>query len=362
MNDLFNAIVNSQLVSPAPGVLGNDNSNGGGAMTATLVATTSNGTLTLNADGGFVYQPFPNFLGTDSFTYQAVNAGGASNIATATINVLNTTTPQPPTGLVVDSVEGTLVTVRFTAPLFGPAPTGFVLKGGILPGQVLAELPTGHTAPIFTFTAPIGSFFIRMHTLTASGESGPSNEVALHVGVPVPPSAPQGLLGLVDGSTVALTWKNTFGGGPPANSVLEVTGSLVTSLTMGPAESFTFAGVPPGTYSVRVRATNDGGMSPPSDPVTLTFPGPCTGPPAEPEHFLAYAIGNTIFVVWDPPASGAATTLDVLDVSGAFTGAFATAGRRLSGVVGSGTYNVSVRATNACGSSVPTAVQAITIP
>jgi hypothetical protein len=31
-------------------------------------------------------------------------------------------------------------------------------------------------------------------------------------------------------------------------------------------------------------------------------------------------------------------------------------------VVGSGTYNVSVRATNACGSSVPTAVQAITIP
>jgi hypothetical protein len=361
-NDTYNVLVNSQLAVPPPGVLDNDNTNGGGAMTATLLATTSNGTLTLNGDGSFTYQPFENFLGSDSFTYRAVNSGGTSNVATVSLNVLNTTTPQPPIGLVVDAVEGTLVTLRFTAPILGPAPIGYVLRGGIVPGEVLASILTGHTAPIFTFVAPTGSFFIRMHTVTAAGESGPSNEIPLHVGVPVPPSAPQNLLGMVNGSSVALAWKNTFGGGPPTSSVLEVTGSLNASLPLGLTESITFSGVPPGTYTVRVRSVNVGGTSPPSDAVTLSFPGACLGPPVEPEHFLAYKIGSTIFVVWDPPASGPAPTEYVLDVSGAFVGAFSTGGRRLSGTVGPGTYTLSVRAVNPCGSSPSTAAQSVSIP
>ena len=222
--------------------------------------------------------------------------------------------------------------------------------------------PTGHIAPIFTFEAPTGSFFIRMHTVTASGESGPSNEIPLHVGVPVTPSAPQNLLGMVNGSSVALAWKNTFGGGPPSNSILEVTGSLNQWFPIGLTESFAFSAVPAGTYTVRVRSANAGGPSAPSDEVTLTFPGACSGPPVEPEHFLAYAIGNTIFVVWDPPASGPAPTEYVLDVSGAFVGAFPTGGRRLSGTVGPGTYNLSVRASNPCGSSPSTAEQAVSVP
>ena len=50
----------------------------------------TNGTLTFNADGTFVYIPNHNFVGTDSFTYQDTDSAGAvSNIATATINVVN---------------------------------------------------------------------------------------------------------------------------------------------------------------------------------------------------------------------------------------------------------------------------------
>ena len=165
-------------------------------MTAALVSGPSHGVVGLDASGGFTYTPAPGFLGVDSFSYRAVNVNGpAPNIATVVITVEAPPGPQPPVGLVVDAVVGQRVTVRFTAPGTGPNPIGYVVKGGVLPGQVLEAIPTGNTAPIFTFEAPIGSFFIRVHTLTNVGESEASNEVLLHVGVPVPPSPPTSFTG-----------------------------------------------------------------------------------------------------------------------------------------------------------------------
>ncbi len=58
----------------APGVLGNDSDVEGDSMSAVLVSTTSNGTLTLNSDGSFSYTPNADFSGSDSFTYK-VSAG-----------------------------------------------------------------------------------------------------------------------------------------------------------------------------------------------------------------------------------------------------------------------------------------------
>ncbi len=67
-------------------VLSND--SGDGPLTATLVSNVAQGTLSLNADGGFIYRRTNNFLGDDSFTYRAVNPGGvASDVATVTIHV-----------------------------------------------------------------------------------------------------------------------------------------------------------------------------------------------------------------------------------------------------------------------------------
>ena len=50
--------------------------------------------------------------------------------ATQSITILQPTDPQPVTGFKVDSVNGGLVRFRWTAPLFGPAPQGYVLEGG----------------------------------------------------------------------------------------------------------------------------------------------------------------------------------------------------------------------------------------
>lgn len=269
---------------------------------------------------------------------------------------------EAPTGLVAHSIAGNLVTLRWTIPPGGVLPTGFVLEGGLNPGEVAASIPTGSTNPTFTFVAPTGSFYVRVHALNGAVRSAASNEIRIHVNVAVPPSAPAGLLGLVDGSNLALAWANTYEGGAPTSLVLDVTGPIATSLPLGSIDRFSFAGVPPGTYTLALRAQNAGGSSPPSTAVTLAFPGPCTGPPLTPANLLAYRVGSTVFVDWAPASSGPAPTSYVLHVTGTLVGDFATPGRALSGTVASGTYTLSVEAVNACGVSGSTAPQTVVVP
>lgn len=69
------------------GVLANDTDADGDPLTAVLDTDVSNGSLTLNADGSFSYDPDLNYCGVDSFTYHANDGFADSNIATATITV-----------------------------------------------------------------------------------------------------------------------------------------------------------------------------------------------------------------------------------------------------------------------------------
>lgn len=59
----------SLSVDAASGVLANDVDADGDMLMAALVDDVTNGTLTLNEDGSFEYQPDAGFYGTDSFTY-----------------------------------------------------------------------------------------------------------------------------------------------------------------------------------------------------------------------------------------------------------------------------------------------------
>ncbi len=271
--------------------------------------------------------------------------------------------PEAPSNLAVTSIVGNLVSLRWTPPATGPAPSGYVLEGGVSPGQVLGSIPTGSGTTTFTFAAPTGSFYVRLHATGPGGRSAASNEILIHVNTGAAPSAPADLLGLVDGSSLALAWRNTFDGGAPASLVLDVSGTTSLTLPLGLTDTFSFAGVPAGTYTFAVRAVNATGIAgPPSNAVTLTFPGGCSGAPETPTNLLAYRIGNTIYVVWDPPTTGPAPTGYLLHVTGAFVGTFPTAARSLSGAVGAGVYGLSVSATNGCGASAATPVQVVAVP
>ena len=85
-------------VSAADGVLVNDTSPDGNALTAQLVSGPANGMLTLNTDGSFSYIPNGGFCGNDTFTYTALNGGAISNTATVTITVEGNYTVTPSAG------------------------------------------------------------------------------------------------------------------------------------------------------------------------------------------------------------------------------------------------------------------------
>jgi hypothetical protein len=89
------------------------------------------------------------------------------------------------------------------------------------------------------------------------------------------PGAPGNLAGTVAPSSVTLTWSAPTSGDPPASYVVEAGMSpgatAGTRDTGSTATTATFA-VPPGQYYVRVRATNECGLSGASNEIALTVP------------------------------------------------------------------------------------------
>ncbi len=257
---------------------------------------------------------------------------------------------QAPTSLKVASIVGNLVTLRWDTPALGPAPTGYFIQGGLSPGQVLGTLPMADPQNSMRFSVASGSYYVRVHAVNGGMQSPASNEIPLHVTTAVPPSAPAGLTGVVDGSTVHLTWRNTFGGGIPTAGLIDITGAATASVPIGAGETFSYAGVPGGTYTFRVRSVNAGGISGASNAVTLSFPRACSGAtPGMPENFVAYALGRSVNLLWEAPSTGPAASNYLLHVAGAFTGDVPLTGRALSAQVPAGTYTFELESGNVCG-------------
>jgi serine protease AprX len=85
--DAWSVAAASTLTVAAPGVLGNDSDPDGNSLTAVLVSGATKGSLTLQANGSFVYAPNSGFAGTDSFSYRAFDGTLYSASATVAITV-----------------------------------------------------------------------------------------------------------------------------------------------------------------------------------------------------------------------------------------------------------------------------------
>lgn len=99
VNDAYSTDEDQTLTVPiADGLLVNDIDADGDLLSARVETGPSNGTLTLNANGTFIYTPNADFEGVDTFTY-IVNDGTEDSASPATVDVM------------VDSVNDAPVTV-----------------------------------------------------------------------------------------------------------------------------------------------------------------------------------------------------------------------------------------------------------
>jgi hypothetical protein len=127
------------------------------------------------------------------------------------------------------------------------------------------------TATTLSASAPAGTYYIRVVAVNAFGGSVPSDEVTVTVGCPLAPGAPTGLSGGSVGNLVALNW--TAGVGCAATSYFIHAGSTsgASDLAILDVNTDTSLSVsaPPGTYHVRVVATNDFGASAASNEIVI---------------------------------------------------------------------------------------------
>ncbi|HYD11759.1 MAG TPA: Ig-like domain-containing protein, partial [Allosphingosinicella sp.] len=75
------------MVAAMAGVLANDTDADGDALSAILVDDVLHGTLSLSADGSFLYTPDADYHGADSFTYRVNDGTADGNTVTVSINV-----------------------------------------------------------------------------------------------------------------------------------------------------------------------------------------------------------------------------------------------------------------------------------
>ena len=97
VNDSYSTPEDVPLLVAAPGVLTNDSNGDAPAMTALLVTSPTNGTLSLAADGSFTYSPATNYFGPDAFTYKVNNV--LTNSSPATVMLTVTPVNDPPVAM-----------------------------------------------------------------------------------------------------------------------------------------------------------------------------------------------------------------------------------------------------------------------
>jgi hypothetical protein len=189
------------------------------------------------------------------------------------------------------------------------------------------------------------------------------------------PAAPNGLKYYVNGSLVALEWSvnsndNTSfiieAGGTPGTTFF----SFSTLALANPGfltqmiPNFS-ASAPSGNYFVRVHAANAEGRSVASNEILVPITGGCQvpGPPTE---FNAIVRGNFGMLQWYP-GQGGVQSFYVLEArqapAGPIIAAFQTTTNffNVNGIP-NGTFYVTIRAVNACGSSAPSAQITVVAP
>ncbi len=183
--------------------------------------------------------------------------------------------PGAPSGFAA-TLTGSTLTLTWQAPASGGAPSDYVLEVALDPGfgQVIfgGGIGTNRSA---TFTGvPPGIFHLRVRARNGSGISAPSNSQQIGAGGCAPPAAPATFaITKLGGLAIRLSWTPAGGAtGYTLHGALDPNfASVIATVPVGAATSLDVGAVP-GTFFVRVSATNSCGASGPSNGASVTLP------------------------------------------------------------------------------------------
>lgn len=180
VSDSYTVAEDSQLTVAAAGVLTNDTDPNSDPLTSVLATTVNSGTLTLNGDGSFTYQPSANFAGTDFFQYRASDGTLLSNTAIAGITV--TPVNDAPT-----AANDTVSTMQDTELMISPLVNDTDLDGDALSVANLTNGANGttsvHMGTMITYMPNPGFFGTDSFTYTAFDGALASNAATVTVTV-----------------------------------------------------------------------------------------------------------------------------------------------------------------------------------
>ena len=293
-------------VAASAGLLANDAdadnqtppANAGLTVTGASTTSANGGTVNANADGSFTYTPAVNFFGTDSFTYQARDAGGLTS-ATATVTVAVGGVNDAPAAVndAAATNEGTAVTTNVTGNDTDPdgddlSVTAAVLTSG---SGTVSFAPGGDT---ITFTPAANFFGVATIAYTASDPRSASANATLTVTVNAVddlPVAGNDAASVAEDASVSgsLSGNDTPSGdggngyalaAQAANGVAAVTAAGAFTYTPNPdfngADSFTYqltdanGSAATATVSVTVGAVNDAPVAAPDVASAVEDGGP----------------------------------------------------------------------------------------
>jgi hypothetical protein len=228
---------------------------------------------------------------------------------TIRVNAFDATAPGEPTALAALVEAGTAHFV-WLPPTTGGAPLTYRLEGGLSYGTTIATFSTTSATPTFDLAGvPPGRFYFRVRGVNLVGAGPASEEVVLTVSPAgmSPPGPPGNVAATIVGDQLSMSWSAPSPLGALDTYVLEagsVSGaSNIAVLSVGPNTSFSYAGVPPGVYFLRVRGQNAAGAGPASAEALLVAGG-VPAPPGPPRMLNGSVSGSTVTLDWMIPASG----------------------------------------------------------
>ena len=243
VDDVYSMDEDSVMSVTAPGVLSNDDDIDGDPLTAVLESGTSNGGMTLEADGSFAYIPNLDFNGTDSFRYKAYDGNLNSNVVMVTITVNPVDDVPEALDDSVEILEDTSVDIEVLENDTGEGDVPIIM--------VITDPPEYGTAVVegnqIQYTSNAGFYGTDVFTYTvtdADGDSSTATVTVIVVAVNYPPIVGDDAFGVDEDVVLSVDVPGVLvndsdSDGDPLTAMLE-SGTSNGSLTLNAGGSFTY--------------------------------------------------------------------------------------------------------------------------